>query len=462
MAFVASDQLRPGASESRWDAEFFASPDRALLARLFASWPDWCTIDEATVKLSSGHTPRGHDLEHGEARLITLEAVDPLFLDPSKLRRVTPEHVDGELARAAVNVGDVVLTIKRRLLNASLVADVPVPTAVNQDVVVATPSNQFLPGFFAAALNSRIGKAQAARNQTEQINPYVSVVSLRRLKVPVVDVDEQTRIDRLVRERLSCLARAAELTRQAKEQLASALGVPDEEPLPKTTIRDFRAAAVMDRYDAEYFCAEPMKSGRAGPFETTTLADPRVATYLGAGVTPAASEYGDSGTPILKVSGVTAFGTAEWRGDRVRLTAAAARSERGRNISGDVLMLAAAHHVRYIGKAGVLRAIPDGAAECRSVGELVTVRPGIECAPGALATYLNLPTVLRQVQRLARGQSAHLYPRDLVHLRVPVLPRELQQSLETILLEAQAQRDRGEDLRKQAISAVERIVMADV
>jgi len=109
------------------------------------------------------------------------------------------------LRRAIVSDGDVVVTIKRRLLNASPTSGLAGPTAVNQDVVVLRPTAEFLPGFLAATLNSRIGKEQAFRNQTEQINPYLSVASLRNIKVPVVDEALQLPIHEMVIERLSLL-----------------------------------------------------------------------------------------------------------------------------------------------------------------------------------------------------------------------------------------------------------------
>jgi len=329
------------------------------------------------------------------------------------------------LRRAIVSDGDVVVTIKRRLLNASPTSGLAGPTAVNQDVVVLRPTAEFLPGFLAATLNSRIGKEQAFRNQTEQINPYLSVASLRNIKVPVVDEALQLPIHEMVIERLSLLRDADTLYKDAKRALTEALGMTDDRPRT-TTVETLREVWLAERLDAEFFTTVVAGPVWSAPFERTTLEDPRVSTYIGGGATPAAISYSDEGIPIIKVAGISAFGTAEWRGDRVDPDSPSTRGKRGATRTGDILMISAAHHVQYIGKSGVVRTTPDGIHELRSVGELITIRPSDSVPPGALATYLALPRIQREIQRLVRGQSAHLYSRDLKALPVPVLPDELQ------------------------------------
>src|SRR5690242_11837978 len=135
MAVSVVDKLDPRTS-ARWDAEFYASEYRDFIVDMFAHWPEWTPLTSVAARMSSGHTPRNHDLELGDAALITVECVDPLFLNSALLKRVERHHVDRELRRAAVKPNDVVITIKRRLLNAATVSRSIVPAACNQDVVV--------------------------------------------------------------------------------------------------------------------------------------------------------------------------------------------------------------------------------------------------------------------------------------------------------------------------------------
>jgi hypothetical protein len=81
----------------RWDAEYFANEHRDFLDSMLADDEQWRTLDEAKQRLSSGQTPKRHDLTEGDASLITVECVDPLHLDTSLFKSVEQSHVEKEL-----------------------------------------------------------------------------------------------------------------------------------------------------------------------------------------------------------------------------------------------------------------------------------------------------------------------------------------------------------------------------
>ena len=80
-------------------------------------------------------------------------------------------------------------------------------------------------------------------------------------------------------------------------------------------------------------------------------------------------------------------------------------------------------------------------------------------SPETLVTYLNLPVVRQQVQRYVRGQSAHLYTRDVQALPVPIVPREVQDEVRGRLTEAYAHRNRAAQLAREAFSCVEALIL---
>ena len=117
-------------------------------------------------------------------------------------------------------------------------------------------------------------------------------------------------------------------------------------------------------------------------------------------------------------------------------------------------MLCAAHHVSYIGRAGVLREWPDSSEQCRAVGELLVVRPGEAFQADALCTLLNLYPISSQVQRLVRGQTAHLYAHDLSGLEIPVISIPLQEEVASRHSRAHIARCRAEALLTQIVEAI--------
>lgn len=89
--------------------------------------------------------------------------------------------------------------------------------------------------------------------------------------------------------------------------------------------------------------------------------------------------------------------------------------------SGDILLTAAAHSPIYIAKkVDVVTAIPSEiGGKASFVGEVMLLRANVEKVdPFVLLAYLRLPSVTKEIQAMIRGQTAHLYPDDVLNLTV--------------------------------------------
>ena len=254
MAIIAEGRLSETTKNTRFDAEFFANPYLPFLERMFSKWDQWVSLRDTAQRLTSGHTPLRHDVDTGDCPFITVECVDALTLNMNKAKRVWQHHVDGELRRVKLKKGDVLITIKRRIANSCPIFEQPVTTAVNQDVAVLTPKPGFLAGYLAAVMCSRIGKYQAQRQQTEQINPYISVGSLGTLLVPVVDTATQAEIEDAIRGVHTTLADADSAYAEVESLLESALGLDKLDLTPRLFYeRPYSDLQATARFDAEYF-----------------------------------------------------------------------------------------------------------------------------------------------------------------------------------------------------------------
>ena len=88
---------------------------------------------------------------------------------------------------------------------------------------------------------------------------------------------------------------------------------------------------------------------------------------------------------------------------------------------GDILLTAAAHSPIYIAKkVDIVTVIPaEVGGKASLVGEVMLLRADPEKVdPFVLLAYLRLPSVTKQIQLLIRGQTAHLYPYDVLNLAV--------------------------------------------
>ena len=433
----------------RLDAEYFASPLQVSVAAMEKSAGQWMVLPKLATSIKSGGTPLGHDLEHGEIPFVTIDCIEPLWLDISRTKRVSAEHRELLLRRVWLKSGDVVITIKRRIANAGVVYEDAAGAVVNQDVAVLKPNGLIPAEVIAASLVSHVGQDQARLLQTEQINPYLSVTSLRKLQLPRLPDPVQEVVVELVRQRVAFLREAEQHVYRAMSEVSRfARVVPSGQR--SSALATTSALRMLRRLDAEFYCRAQLT------FEpgvvSRPLGSPAVASDLSNGVKPSAFEYSTKGLPIFKVGGLSRFASADWLGDRIAPSSLAAQGRKDFVRSGDVLVLAAAHATRYIGKAGLVQDIPDG-EDARVVAELIRIRPAGINGP-TLTAYFAIPAVKAAVQRLVRGQSAHLYTTDLQHLPVPGFPQALQSHVAELFKKSHEARGRSAIAWGEATQAV--------
>lgn len=90
---------------------------------------------------------------------------------------------------------------------------------------------------------------------------------------------------------------------------------------------------------------------------------------------------------------------------------------------GDILILGAAHQAQYLGKNPCIVEIPEELKdeEIGFVGELVNVRADKnKINPYFLLQLFNTRNYFLLINREKRGQTSHLYPKDLKNILVPV------------------------------------------
>lgn len=452
MALVTIDKLQVIPNENRWDPEYFTSPHRDYIAKAFGRWKRWRPLREAVTKLTSGHTPRFHDVDTGDADFVTVECVSPLQMHPHLYKSVWQDAVKGELARVKLNKGDIVVTIKRRIVDAAVVGNLAKLTAVNQDVAVLVANDEYLPEFFATFLVSRLGKLQAFRNQTEQMNPYLSVGSLGELMVPVVDVDDQKPVADLVRAQSACLERARSLLQYADSVLMTSLGLDRVDVSPHLFFtRAFSDLLTEARFDAEYFnpkyqrVLQKLRNGKRVIADVAPLAErPFVAGVLPKGATfryiEIGSLTGDGECEVDVLDVADAPSRAAWV---VR--------------QGDVIT-STVRPIRRL--SALIRRDQDGSV-CSSGFAVLTRQDGERgIEPEVLLTYLRLPLIC---DILDLHTTASMYPAipvdRLMHLPIVVPDRNVRDIIVASVQRAMAARREAERLLERAKTRVQDLIM---
>jgi len=165
---------------------------------------------------------------------------------------------------------------------------------------------------------------------------------------------------------------------------------------------------------------------------------------IGTGKTAPRGSYPESGVRIIKVKNVRGSGI-NWK-DQFFISEQFYKSaeRKARIQEGDILMLCSAHNKSYIGRVDIVGKFPqevrDDGDRCLCVGELIIIRANPELiVPEYLITLLRLAVIQEKIRKMVKGQTAHLYPRDLMHLEVVLPPKVIQEEIAQMNLDGEKQ-----------------------
>ena len=151
-----------------------------------------------------------------------------------------------------------------------------------------------------------------------------------------------------------------------------------------------------------------------------------IAEVIATGRTPPRASYTDTGLFVIKVGNLTGNGI-NWIARDRNFVSEAERTKRTKNKSliarkGDIVLTSSAHSPVYIAKkVDIVGHIPEWVGgQASFVGEvmLIRVKPGM-VDPYLLVSYLRAPGTVAEIQRMVRGQTAHLHPSAMGDFRIP-------------------------------------------
>lgn len=157
------------------------------------------------------------------------------------------------------------------------------------------------------------------------------------------------------------------------------------------------------------------------------------------GRTPPRASYTADGLFVVKVGNLSGNGIDWTPRDRNFVDPNSYRPNRANGDhylrQHDILLTSSAHSPVYIAKkVDIVTAIPaDFGGKASFVGEVMLLRVDAEKVdPFVLLAYLRLPSVRKEIQMLIRGQTAHLYPDDVLNLTVEAALRHPGQTLKKL------------------------------
>jgi restriction endonuclease S subunit len=203
---------------------------------------------------------------------------------------------------------------------------------------------------------------------------------------------------------------------------------------------------------------------KSGTYETQPLGE--LCTKVSSGFTPPKNMYRTEGNCVIKVGSLSKNWKIKWPKIAFTTQEIFDKAAKAHVQDKDLLVLSASHQLDYIGKNfGLVTDIPDDYVDnCMAVGELIIIRANTdEVYPEYLLACFTLKAIQQLVNRMSRGQSAHLYSEDLKRLEIPKPDKPIQKEIIAILedsrREAQGLMDFNAELIERSKLQVERLIL---
>ena len=241
-------------------------------------------------------------------------------------------------------------------------------------------------------------------------NVATAILELVKGRVPTIAAPSLLRVRNVGHDETGRSCSGEDISSVATRRVAlmtGAAGTRDDRPLRTGT----GLASLFD---------EGNDRASGGELRSSGVSLGELCTSLATGFTPPRAAYAADGHFVVKVGNLRGHGI-DWT-PRTRnhiASASGRRLERTTVEEGDILLTAAAHHARYVGlKVDLVTSIPR-TLKRPVLFSAEVMRLRIDPAridPVALYLWLRSRGGYERIQRLVRGQTAHLYPDDVREL----------------------------------------------
>jgi len=349
-------------------------------------------------------------------RPIWLDTTNTTFTNDETIRK----SIFGDLlfTRIGVNVGDV---------GFNDIGDV----AISDNVILTRFNNHEFAKFCAIFLDTNIGKSFIEREKRDTARAIISYENIENILIPKLQSNIQlsviNKMDTAYTAKKQKEAEAKRLLDSIDDYLLTELGIelPEQEAnIIQSRIFTRRLSEMSGgRFDPDYFQEHYRKIQHLienGLFACRAIKE--ITDLVINGNTPASYDYSDIETeyPIIKVKSYKgAFISLK----KLDFTLA---KKMKRTKQNDIFILSAAHQANYVGRfIKFLDSKPSG--NTSFVGELICIRVNDSiCEPMYLFSLLNCEIYKVLLNREKTGQTSHIYPSDIKHIKIPLPPSEKQ------------------------------------
>jgi hypothetical protein len=400
------------------------------------------------------------DGEHGSVeftesgvKFLTAENIKDGYVEESNIRYVNYD-VHRRNTRAAVHIGDVLISIKGTLGLVAVAEDWLPECNMNRDVaIVKIRDSKIASEYLAAFLLSTYGQFQLLRERSGGVQQMITLGRLRELRIPILNQDVQQLIKNRYQDAKKQRDLACSLYTQAEKMLLLELGLQHLDLSPTLFYEhSFFETTKAVRLDAEFYHPKSYSLIKAIRQTGKGRLLGEIVIYCERGIQPQYDDEGDIAVVNSKHMG------KQFLSDDFECCSLESweKQKKARLKQHDVLCYSTG---AYIGRTNCW--FGNESEKAIASNHVTIVRPNSECNPLYLALFMNSRVGLMQADRHAHGSAQReVYPNDLRAYTVWLPSIKKQEQLAEMVFNAKAARDESHHQLNEAKVIVEKTILA--
>ncbi len=375
------------------------------------------------------------------------------FIKTSELIFISKE-AHKRLPKSTTHLHDIIMARKGKIGGASLITEDEVNFNCNENVIkLDINDKEYLnPFYFTTYFNSKYGLKQIERLSTGNVQPWVSIFQIRKLKIPILKPLFQQKIEIVFKNAHSSISNSKKNYKKAETLLLEEIGLQDFTPSKEpVNIKNFKDSfGTSGRLDAEYYqlkYEQVVNKVKSKPYDVlSNIVD------IKKSIEPGSKNYVENGLPFMRVADLSKNGLSEPQ-KFISEHFVQANKDKIRDLKpkkGTILFskdgtVGIAYHLRQDYKGITSGAILH-----------LNVKDENRIIPEYLTLALNSKIVQMQAERDAGGSIIlHWRSSEIENVVVPIIDYDKQQQISNLIEESFALKKQSEQLLEVAKKAVE-------
>ena len=372
--------------------------------------------------------------------------VGDTFINSDDLIKISNE-AHSKLKLSSTKLHDVMMARKGKIGGASIITEQEIDYNCNENVIKLTikDKDRINPFYFTTFFNSKYGIKQTERLSTGNVQPWVSIYQIRKMKLAILTVDFQKSIETIVEKAHHMIQKSQSYYSTTEDLLLEKIRIKKWNPQNyQYNIKSIKETFTSTgRLDSEYYQPKyDILFNKLKQIDTKKLGK---LVFLQKSVEPGSEYYELDGIPFVRVADITKYGLKE---PSVYLDRDCFRDVI-RPKKDTILM-------SKDGSVGIAYKVEKDEDIITSGAILHLIIKNKEVLPDYLTLVINSEAVQMQAERDAGGSIIqHWKPSEIENVVIPILPMDEQIKISEMVQESFRLRNESKRLLNVAKTAVE-------